>query len=44
MMRAISGVKDRDIMLSDVYGITDLQLFGKEISDVSALSGLKRLK
>ncbi|MBP3569533.1 MAG: leucine-rich repeat domain-containing protein [Lachnospiraceae bacterium] len=43
MMRGITGVKDRDIMLSDVYGITDLQLYGKEISDISALAELKNL-
>ena len=43
MMRGITGVKDRDIMLSDVYGITDLQLYGEEISDISALAELKNL-
>lgn len=42
-MRKITEIRDREIMLSDVYGITELKLLKKDISDISALSVMENL-
>ena len=42
-MREITGITDRDILFSDVWELTELDLDGKQIRDISALSGLTNL-
>lgn len=43
-MREITGITTGDIMLSDVWGITELDLSERGISNVSALSDLTNLQ
>lgn len=43
-MRDITGITDRDIMLSDVQGYMGFDLSYEGISDISVLSGLTNLK
>ncbi|MBQ9119095.1 MAG: leucine-rich repeat domain-containing protein [Lachnospiraceae bacterium] len=43
-MREVTGIVDRDIMLSDVYEITYLYLWGREITDISALAELPNVE
>lgn len=42
-MQKETEIRDREIMLSDVYGITELNLRGNDISDISALSVMENL-
>lgn len=42
-MRKETEIRDREIMLSDVYGITKLDIRGNDISDISALSVMTNL-
>lgn len=43
-MREVTGIADRDIMLSDVFRMTSLQLNGKGIEKVDALNELTNLQ
>ena len=42
-MRMETEIRDREIMLSDVYGITELNLRGNNISDISVLFVMENL-
>lgn len=43
-MARLTGITDRDIMLSDVWELKSLALGSNQISDVSALGSLTRLE
>ena len=43
-MREVTGIKNRDIMLSDVYKLTSLQLNENGIEKVDALNELVNLQ
>ena len=43
-IRKITGIQTGDIMLSDVWEITELDLYGQDISNIDALSGLRNLQ
>lgn len=43
-MREITGITDRDIMLSDVWNKTELKLENKKIENITALGGLKNVE
>ena len=43
-MREITGIQDRDIMLSDVWELTSLDLSDTQVSDISVLGGLTNLQ
>ena len=43
-MRKITGIEEREIMLSDVYNYTSLSLGYSDISNITALTELKNIK
>ena len=43
-MRKITGIEEREIMLSDVYNYTSLNLSYYDVSNITALTELKNIK